>query len=84
MQLCFLLLSYALDLTHTSYMRIGDKILTVCFMLQVLAVRYKDYTESYTKLFKAPNKYPGFYWERVVLELKGEYLLSCHQWVNEE
>lgn len=41
------------------------------FVVQVLAVRYKDHTESYTKLHKAPNIYPGFYRERVVLELKG-------------
>lgn len=40
-------------------------------MLQVLAVRYEDYTESYTKLHKAPNVYPGFMKERAVLELKG-------------
>lgn len=36
-------------------------------------MRYKDYTESYTKLHKAPNIYPGPMRDRAVLELKGEF-----------
>ncbi|KAG0728714.1 39S ribosomal protein L17, mitochondrial [Chionoecetes opilio] len=40
-------------------------------LFKVLAVRYRDSTESYTKLHKAPNKYPGFFREKAVLELKG-------------
>ena len=56
-------------------MRNRDTILTLVIMVQVLAVRYKDYTESYTKLHKAPTIYPGYYRERVVLELKGKCCL---------
>uniref|UniRef100_A0A0P4WKW3 Large ribosomal subunit protein bL17m n=1 Tax=Scylla olivacea TaxID=85551 RepID=A0A0P4WKW3_SCYOL len=57
-------------------------------LFKVLAVRYKDHTESYTKLHKAPNIYPGFYRERVVLELKGnpfpplEKKNSSHNWIH--
>ncbi|XP_045133998.1 uncharacterized protein LOC123517705 isoform X3 [Portunus trituberculatus] len=66
----------------------GVSPLTIGGPEEVLAVRYKDHTESYTKLHKAPTVYPGFYRERVVLELKGnpfpplEKKNSSHNWIH--
>lgn len=57
-------------------------------LFKVLAVRYKDSTESYTKLYKAPNIYPGPFYERAVLELKGnpfpqlEKKNSSRNWIH--
>ncbi|KAK8739771.1 hypothetical protein OTU49_003187 [Cherax quadricarinatus] len=39
-------------------------------LFKVLVPRYKDTETSYTRLYKAPNIYPGCFYERSVLELR--------------
>ncbi|OAD58378.1 39S ribosomal protein L17, mitochondrial, partial [Eufriesea mexicana] len=40
-------------------------------LFKVLVPRYQNYTTSFTKLHNAPYIYPGYGYERAVLELKG-------------
>ncbi|KAG7177529.1 39S ribosomal protein L17-like, partial [Homarus americanus] len=39
-------------------------------LFKVLVPRYKDTKDSYTRVHKAPNIYPGYFYERSVLELR--------------
>ncbi|XP_050730987.1 39S ribosomal protein L17, mitochondrial-like [Eriocheir sinensis] len=77
---------------HTPTMELADYWLLekplVHKLFKVLAERYKNHTESYTKLHKAPNIYPGYMRERAVLELKGnpfpplEKQISSRNWIH--
>lgn len=40
-------------------------------LFKVLVPRYKNYNVSYTRMYKAPREYPGWYFKRAVLELRG-------------
>ncbi|XP_042213999.1 39S ribosomal protein L17, mitochondrial-like isoform X2 [Homarus americanus] len=57
-------------------------------LFKVLVPRYKDTKDSYTRVHKAPNIYPGYFYERSVLELRGnpfpplEKKKSTRNWVH--
>uniref|UniRef100_A0A7G3AQD2 Large ribosomal subunit protein bL17m n=1 Tax=Lutzomyia longipalpis TaxID=7200 RepID=A0A7G3AQD2_LUTLO len=40
-------------------------------LFKVLVPRYENYQVSYTRMYKAPREYPGMYYKRAVLELRG-------------
>jgi len=40
-------------------------------LFKVLVPRYETYNVSYTRMYKAPREYPGIYYRRSVLELRG-------------
>lgn len=40
-------------------------------LFKVLVPRYQNSELSYTKIYKAPREYPGIYFRRSVLELRG-------------
>ncbi|XP_034102339.1 39S ribosomal protein L17, mitochondrial [Drosophila albomicans] len=40
-------------------------------LFKVLVPRYENYNVSYTRMFKAPRDYPGIYYRKSVLELRG-------------
>uniref|UniRef100_A0A0K8TRL5 Large ribosomal subunit protein bL17m n=1 Tax=Tabanus bromius TaxID=304241 RepID=A0A0K8TRL5_TABBR len=40
-------------------------------LFKVLAPRFQEYNISYTRMYKAPREYPGMYYKRAVLELRG-------------
>lgn len=40
-------------------------------LFKVLVPRFQDSELSYTKIYKAPREYPGIYYRRSVLELRG-------------
>lgn len=48
-------------------------------LFKVLVPRYADFTSSYTKMYNAPRPYPGEYYKKSVLELKGNMFPSLHQ-----
>ncbi|XP_045605675.1 large ribosomal subunit protein bL17m [Procambarus clarkii] len=57
-------------------------------LFKVLVPRYKDSKDSYTRMHKAPNLYPGSFYERCVLELRGnpfpplQQKVSSRNWVH--
>lgn len=40
-------------------------------LFKVLVPRFQESELSYTKIYKAPREYPGIYYRRSVLELRG-------------
>ncbi|XP_068139876.1 large ribosomal subunit protein bL17m [Drosophila tropicalis] len=40
-------------------------------LFKVLVPRYDNYNVSYTRMYKAPRDYPGMYYKKSVLELRG-------------
>lgn len=40
-------------------------------LFKVLAPRFADCNVSFTRMYKAPREYPGMYYKRAVLELRG-------------
>ncbi|XP_015585057.1 39S ribosomal protein L17, mitochondrial [Cephus cinctus] len=48
-------------------------------LFKVYVPRYQDYSIAYTKLHKAPRLYPGIYYKRAVLELRGNPYPSIEQ-----
>lgn len=40
-------------------------------LFKVLVPRFQDYNVSYTRMLKAPKPYPGKYYDRALLELRG-------------
>ncbi|GAB0092872.1 39S ribosomal protein L17, mitochondrial [Sergentomyia squamirostris] len=40
-------------------------------LFKVLVPRYQNFNVSYTRMYKAPREYPGYYTKRAVLELRG-------------
>lgn len=40
-------------------------------LFKVLAPRYENSNVSYTRMYKAPRDYPGMYYQKAVLELRG-------------
>ncbi|XP_055702413.1 39S ribosomal protein L17, mitochondrial [Phlebotomus papatasi] len=40
-------------------------------LFKVFVPRYQNYNVSYTRMYKAPREYPGWYFKRAVLELRG-------------
>ncbi|CAL4063236.1 unnamed protein product [Meganyctiphanes norvegica] len=60
---------------HKPTMEMADFWLTdkamVHKLFKVLVPRFKDTEKSYTRLHKAPNHYPGNFYEKAVLELRG-------------
>lgn len=40
-------------------------------LFKVLKPRFENSTKSYTRMYRAPREYPGWYYERAVLELRG-------------
>ncbi|XP_047473335.1 39S ribosomal protein L17, mitochondrial-like [Penaeus chinensis] len=57
-------------------------------LFKVLVPRFKDIRESYTRIHKAPNVYPGPFLEKAVLELRGnpfpplEQRKSTRNWLH--
>ncbi|KYN16188.1 39S ribosomal protein L17, mitochondrial [Trachymyrmex cornetzi] len=49
-------------------------------LFKVLVPRYQNYTTSFTKLHKAPNIYPTIYYDRAILELRGNIYPSVEQY----
>lgn len=49
-------------------------------LFKVLVPRYQSYTTSFTKLHKAPNIYPISYYDRAILELRGNIYPSVEQY----
>jgi large subunit ribosomal protein L17 len=41
-------------------------------LFKVLVPRFENCPVSYTRMFRAPRAYPGIYYKRAVLELRGE------------
>ncbi|XP_033217436.1 39S ribosomal protein L17, mitochondrial [Belonocnema kinseyi] len=68
--------------THKDTMEIADYWILekqlVHKLFKVLVPRYEDYTQSVTKLYKAPRDYPGDYRARAVLELRGNIYPSLN------
>lgn len=60
---------------HKTTMELADFWLTekqlVHKLFKVLAPRFADCNVSYTRMHKAPREYPGMYYKRAVLELRG-------------
>ncbi|KAH0946584.1 hypothetical protein HN011_009969 [Eciton burchellii] len=48
-------------------------------LFKVLVPRYQNYNISFTKLYKAPSIYPVSYYDRAVLELRGNIYPSLQQ-----
>ncbi|XP_012253324.1 39S ribosomal protein L17, mitochondrial [Athalia rosae] len=48
-------------------------------LFKVLVPRYTNFTTSYTAMYNAPRPYPGEYYKKSVLELKGNVYPSLHQ-----
>lgn len=40
-------------------------------LFKVLVPRFENCQVSYTRMYKAPREYPGMYYKRAVLELRG-------------
>uniref|UniRef100_A0A6B2E6K8 Large ribosomal subunit protein bL17m n=1 Tax=Phlebotomus kandelakii TaxID=1109342 RepID=A0A6B2E6K8_9DIPT len=40
-------------------------------LFKVFVPRYQNFNVSYTRMYKAPREYPGWYFKRAVLELRG-------------
>ncbi|XP_066950406.1 large ribosomal subunit protein bL17m [Macrobrachium rosenbergii] len=58
-------------------------------LFKVLVPRFKDSQTAYTKMHKAPKEYPGYHFDRVVLELRGNPFpplenkpVSTRNWIN--
>ncbi|XP_024890577.1 39S ribosomal protein L17, mitochondrial [Temnothorax curvispinosus] len=49
-------------------------------LFKVLVPRYQNYTTSFTKIHKAPHIYPEQYYERAILELRGNIYPSVEQY----
>jgi large subunit ribosomal protein L17 len=43
-------------------------------LFKVLVPRYENFNISYTRLLPAPKPYPGDYFKKSVLELRGTYV----------
>jgi len=60
---------------HKPTMELADYWLTdkamVHKLFKVLVPRFKETQRSYTRLHKAPNHYPGNFYDKAVLELRG-------------
>ncbi|XP_012276027.1 39S ribosomal protein L17, mitochondrial [Orussus abietinus] len=48
-------------------------------LFKVLVPRYQDYSYSYTKLHKIQRDYPGIYYKKAVIELRGNVFPSIEQ-----
>lgn len=52
-------------------------------LFKVLVPRLENCTTSYTRMYKAPREYPGMYYQRAVLELRGNpFPPLCPQQIN--
>ncbi|XP_046745494.1 39S ribosomal protein L17, mitochondrial [Diprion similis] len=69
--------------THHETMKLADFWILekqyVHKLFKVLVPRYENFTSSYTKMYNAPRLYPGMYYKKSVLELKGNVYPSLHQ-----